>query len=158
MFAVLPEPRRKGRLTRHASVYEAGGSDRTQDGMRRHQAPLLLGTVDHTVYQVSIADTLCGLVKHFQGLELLFTACVAGGELRARLQVVFLNHEIAELVVVEVQLDLVIEGLVAGGSKHAGAEQLVSDIPRFQDDVLLPGFGHSLALIEAQGFLVELGL
>jgi hypothetical protein len=56
--AVVTQPLRELGLamTRHATGNEAGWSHKAEDTMRRHQAPLLLRTMNHSVRKVAVTN------------------------------------------------------------------------------------------------------
>jgi hypothetical protein len=109
--------------------------------MYRHQTPMLLRPVDHSICQIAIRDTHSGVVGQFQGLQICLLATIAACPIRSLFEIVLLDHEVRKLMVVEVKLHLVVKSLLAVGAEHFVAQELLSNIPRLEDDMLLPSFG-----------------
>ncbi|KAI6761967.1 hypothetical protein HG531_002520 [Fusarium graminearum] len=126
--------------------------------MRGHKAPLLLRSMNHAINQIAITDTLCRIIEQFKGLEIVLTLAISFASESHRLcsKIVFLNHEITEFVVVEVQLNLVIQRRLARRSEKTPSQHLLADIPRLEDNMFLPGLRHGLALVEVHACLVQL--
>lgn len=108
LLAVLAQPSGELRPVTHVSKLKTSGSDETEDSVCGHETPLLLSAMNHAVNKVSITDTLCCLVCQFKLLQLQLFVPVVGSERWPSSQIILLEHQIAELVIVEVKLDLVI--------------------------------------------------
>lgn len=113
MLGIVAEPSSEsGLITGLTARDEASRAYEAEDSMRRHQTPLLLRPMNQAVDQIPVTDALCGLIGELEHLEILLLSSISVGKHRISSQIVFLYHERAEFVVIEIKLNLVVESRV----------------------------------------------
>ena len=148
-FRVHAEPACECKALGHTAEHVRARDDGREHAVCRHERPVLLRAVDECIRKIAVGDGFSGLVGELEQLEPVFAAGGFAGALWAGFEVVLLDHEVGEFVVVEVEFDFVVERLLAVGAKHFLTEELARDVPGFEDDVLLPRFGHVFTLVVA---------
>ena len=85
--------------------------------------------MNHTIDEVTVADTICRLRYQLKILQILLFASVLSRQNGICAEVVLLQHQRTELMVVEVEFNLLIERGFATRGKHTATENLLCNIP-----------------------------